>query len=314
MQRASCVLGAALLMLGLGGCALNLVPASEPISLDTPWAGYECIRVRTCNGDVELLARDTPGIRITGVKRASGATLAEARANLERLAIVAEPDPDDPRVFVVRLDVPADLRHRSPGASLAVHVPQPCAADVVTGNGSVSVRDMKDRARLRTANGAITVENFDGVVEAATSNGQVRATNVTGSLEAETSNGAIFVRSVTGDCRLETSNGRIEVREAAGNVQAVSSNGAIDVAAAPPQEGQVVLETSNGRIRVELPANLRGVVSLHTSNGRIDTDFGSATLSNPRWSSRRFEAAINGGGAGRITAGTSNGSIVLVCR
>ena len=138
---------------------------------------------------------------------------------------------------------------------------------------------------------------------------------VEGDLVADTSNGRIIVDTIDGDCRLDTSNGDIEARrKSAGAFGATSSNGRITVEAAPGLDGQIVLKTSNGKIVAELPADISGLLDLHTSNGRIITNLDGVTLTDPHWSKHSIEAKMNGGGAGRVSARTSNGSITLNCR
>lgn len=296
MRRLGLILGAALLLASLAGCGANPMRASEAFSLEIPWDGFERLVVRTRNGGVKLVSGGSEQVRISGVKEARGLTLAEARENLDRLTIVTEPDQASPGTFVVELEVPETLRWKSPGASFDILVPERCAAEITTGNGAIHVRGLAGPVVLRTSNGRITVEQVEGEVEAATSNGRIE------------------VDTVEGDCGLTTSNGRIRVSNAIGSVRATTSNGGVVVSATPPETGAVILRTSNGSIRTDLPPNLRGTLSVRTSNGRVETNLDGVTLTNPRWSKRSIEATLNGGGAGRISAETSNGSVTLNCR
>jgi len=314
MRRSVLISGLALIVIAAPGCGSTLVRVSERFALDVPWNDYQRVVVRTHNGHVELLTDEGEGIRISGVKRAGGLTWAEAQDNLDQLTIVAEPDQADPTTLAVELDAPDLLRHKSIGASFDIHVPQPCAADIATDNGHIHVRRARDTALLRTNNGAITVEQVDGRVDASTSNGRVHAVSITGDLQANTSNGRLIADTVDGNCQLTTSNGRIRVRKANGSVWATTSNGSIDVSATPPPAGEVVLRTSNGSITADLPPNLQGTLDIHSSNGRVSTDLDGISLTRVRWSKRSFEAEMNGGGEGRISARTSNGSITLNCR
>ena len=314
MRQSIMSLSLCLLAAAATGCGATPFRASESFALDLPWDDYQRIVVRTHNGHVELLADETETIRVAGVKRAGGLTLAEARDNLDQVAIIAEPDAGDPTTFVIELEVPDSLRNKSIGASFDIRVPQPCAADIATDNGHIRFRGGKDSALLRTSNGRVTVEQVNGRVEAYTSNGLIHAVFITGDLRADTNNGRIIVDTIEGDCRLETSNGRIRVRKAGGSVRAITSNGSIAVTATPPPAGQVILRTSNGSITADLPPNLRGTLEIHTSNGRVSTNLDGVSLTGVRWSKRSFEAEMNGGGDGRISARTSNGSITLNCR
>ena len=305
----------ALAVVVLVGCGGPFVRVSQRVDLAEPWEDYERLVIQTRNGYVELLSGGTEEIRISGVKRAGGATIGEARENLAQLAIVSGPDEVDPATFVIAVELPDGLHRKSVGVSLDVRVPERCAAEIKTGNGHVRAEGLKDHAVLRTNNGSIRVEDVQGRVEAVTHNGRVRAENITGDLEVETGNGRIVADEIAGDCHLTSSNGRVQVRRADGSVQVMTSNGSIYVEATPPPDGQVVLETSNGSIRAVLPSTLRGQLSLLAGNGGIDADLDKAiTLSRPRWSTHAFEAELNGGGDGRIQLRTSNGSVALSCR
>jgi hypothetical protein len=314
MRRAMLISALAAMAISATGCGSSLVRVSENFTLDLPWNDYEHVVVRTRNGHVELFTDKADGLRVSGVKQAGGVTWTEAQDNLDQLTIVAEPEQADPKTLVVELDAPESLRHKSIGASFDIHVPQPCATDIATDNGHIHVRGARDSALLRTSNGAITMEQVDGQVDASTSNGRIHAVFITGKLQARTSNGRLIADTIDGDCQLNTSNGRIRVRKANGSVWATTSNGSIEVSATPPPAGEVVLCTSNGSITADLPPNLCGTLDIHASNGRVSTDLDNVSLTRVHWSKRSFEAEMNGGGAGRVSARTSNGSITLNCR
>ncbi len=179
MRRSILSLSLCLLAAATAGCNGTLVRVSESFVLDLPWDDYQRVVVRTRNGHVELLAGDTEALCVSGTKKAGGLTWDEAAENLAQLKIVAEPDETDPTTFVIELEAPASLRHKSPGASFDIRVPRACAADVETDNGHIRVRGARDSVHLRTGNGRITVEQVDGRVEAFTSNGLIHAEFIT---------------------------------------------------------------------------------------------------------------------------------------
>ncbi len=338
----------AAMLFTLSGCRTYGV--REDLHLTAPWNDYQRVVVRTCNGSVALSTGDVPEIRISGTKHARAPTVAEAEKKLERLTVIAGPDSRDASVFVVELECAGLLRNQSVGASFEIQVPAPCAADVRTGNGSIVVNHLKDEALLETSNGQVTVDNVSGkvdalsrngritaknvtgdltaittnaqvklddvtgVVNARSSNGGIAVENVTGDLTAATSSGAIDVKSVRGNCKLKTSNGTIQVQDAQGSVEATTSNGNIRVDAAPPKDGSVLLQTTNGSIYAALPPDLKADLELRTGNGVVQTMLADVPLRVQLWSQNRVKAKMNGGGEGRISARTSNGSITLNCR
>jgi hypothetical protein len=330
------------------GCGYHR--ACERVSMTLPWDGFRRVVVHTRNGAVTLVADGGRDVRITGTRSASAPTRAEAQAILDRTEIRAGSMGDDPSAFFVELHAPPDIKHKPIGASLDVHVPAPCPVEIITSNGRIVVRGMKDEAILRTSNGRIDVVEFagrvdvvtsngrvsiervkgdveiqtsnggievhdvTGGVEAATSNAGVRATQVRGDLRVPTSNGRIIVRHIEGKCELTTSNGSIEAKGVCGNVKAITSNGGIRIEATPPPEGRVTAVTSNAGICLELPVALRGRLELRTTHGHIRTVFGDARLTQTRQSEGLLEGAMNGGGDGSISAHTSNASITVTCR
>lgn len=294
MNRALTI-AAAVLVAALGGCACPLLRATTEFSFSAPWSDYEAIEVRTCNGSVELQPTDAGDVRVEGRKTVGIWSLAEHDEALNALTIRVGPHPDRPRTLLVQLEYPEAYRQRSPGASFSIRLPQPCAADVQTGNGSVHVTGLR------------------GPVHLDTSNGRIEAERVKGDLRARTSNGAVLVRDVEGPCVLETSNGRIEAEAVRGDLEVSTSNGAVVVDVTPPENGRIVLHSSNGGVRLRLPVGLAADLDLATSNGRVSTDLGEATLKHVDTSKRRFRAEMNGGGT-RVEAVTSNGSVTVELR
>lgn len=294
------------------GCGINAITAREPIELDVPWSDYTKLVVRTMNGQVDLtVGTEAASMRVVGEKRASGATIDEAQQNLASLELTAAADPQDARTLVLNLDVPEEIRSRNPGATLKVAVPRACAADIHTGNAQVIVRGMTEQVNVETSNGSVVLTDLTGPASVRTSNGRIEAHNLGGDLRARSSNGAIVVRSLAGNLVALTSNGRIEATGVRGGVDATSSNGSIRVDATPPVDGSVSLTTSNGSIDARLPQTIQGPLTVTTSNGSVNMHLAPKSLQEVRFDKHSFSAVMNGGGAGRILARTSNGSITL---
>jgi len=297
----------------LVGCG-SVVRVSRDFSFTAPWEDYQHVVVTTHNGRVELAAAGTSEIDISGTKSAGGLTYAEAEENLDQVTIVAEPDAADPTTFRISVDYPAHLRSKSIGASFVIRVPEPCAAEITTGNGEIRAENLRDNVVLRTSNGSITLSDIAGSVRARTTNGRVEAERIEGALHVDSSNGPVSARDIGGTCEVETSNGSVEAMDVHGDIGITTSNGRIRVEATPPDDASVILRTSNGSIHVTLPATMRADLTLSTNNGRVSTSMDQATLTSPSWSRRRFEAVMNGGGGGRIAVRSSNGSITFICR
>lgn len=302
------------LLISCTGCG-SLFRASEAFSLAADWGAYERVLVESRNGSVDVrVSGGSQQVTVSGSKWAGGGTKESAEDLLAQLHVNAAPDAKDAKTLRVWLDYSEAMRSRNFGADLIVELPSSAAAEIRTSNGRVEARGLVRRVFADTSNGNIVLADIDGDAQVDTSNGGVRAERVRGTLGADTSNGSIFAHEIGGECRVETSNGNVEIVGARGGIRADSSNGSLRVDASPPADAVIELSTSNGGITAQVPASMRGELHLHTSNGSITTDLGDATLSNPTWSKSNIRARLNGGGAGRLTARTSNGSIRLTCR
>lgn len=303
----------ALSMLCLPGCGLTLVRVDEAFRRDADWADYSRVIVRTLNGSLELVTGADEGVRVEGRLFAGGTTLSEAQANLAALDVRISPDEADPGALRVEFVYPDSLRNRGIGAAMVIHTPESCAVDMVTGNGAISVSDIQGPSVLRTSNGSVKSLGVAGALVVETSNGSIVAERVDGRFDAQTSNGAVFARQITGECRLGSSNGKIEATQIVGGVHASTSNGGIVVQAAPAGSADFSLDTSNGAIRVDVPMTVALDLDMASSNGRVHTELGEASISNLRLSKSAVSGKLNGGGAGKLYARTSNGSITLSC-
>lgn len=312
MRRTARTLLTSVSLLLLAGCG-SLVTAREDFTMEAEWKDYARVALRSTNGRLELSKGSGPKVAIRGSKQASALTMDEAQSMLGRLLVTAEPDSTDPTTLVIELDLPADLKSRSVGASILVEVPVSVRGEFSTRNGAVVCKNMKDEVVADTSNGRITITDTDGIVRASTSNGGISVERTTGSANVSTSNGAILARDIKGDFTARTSNGGVQGFGLGGAIDISTSNGRIEVDGNPSPEATISLTTSNGSIHATLPETIKGTLALSTTNGSLNTNLGKMSLTSPRMSKREMEATINGGGSGRIVMRSSNGSLTLNC-
>lgn len=291
MRAASLVALAALM-----GTGCTAVQGTRDFTTSAPWNSYERIVVRTTNGSVRLTCGGSSQLRLEARKHINAANVADAERYLDQIEVVAQPDEHDQATFRVEVRIPEAIRHLSPGVSLSIEVPVPCAADIATSNGSIRVAKVKEPAVL------------------VTENGRIEARDVAGELAARTSNGSIQAERVEGACRLRSSNGSIRVLAARGNVQAETTNGSIHLEADPPEGAQISLNTSNASIAAVLPKQLRGAVKLDTSNGYARANWLNVPVEIQRQDRHHLHAVLNGGGPAEFAATTSSGSITVDLR
>jgi DUF4097 and DUF4098 domain-containing protein YvlB len=223
------------------------------------------LRVDTNDGNVEVTVWDRSEI--------------QARVSTQGWRI----GPDDVRIHEsqsgnsVDLDVHVPNLHWSVGrrqVSVELKVPRQDDVNIHTGDGNISVEDVKGELRLQSGDGRIEGVGLDG------------------SLEAKSGDGGIRVRGRFDVMRLETGDGRIDAEAASGSKMASDWS-------ARSGDGSVVLR---------LPADLSAELDLHTGDGHITLDF-PVTVSGSL-SRSTIRGKLNGGGP-TLTVHTGDGSIRL---
>ena len=308
MKRVQVLALVSISVAGLTGC---MVHASRYFSLPAPCQNYERRVIRNSNCRVTLAAADVAEVRGDAQTRVRASSYQQAQGYLNQMEVLARQDDKDASTLIVELRIPASLATLSPGSTLNIIVPGPCAADVNTNNGWISVADMRGRVAAQTSKGAVEVHDVDGNVSAITRNGRIVVRTVRGNVETRTSNGEITLRDIVGACRAETANGSIEVFSNEGDVHAATSNGSVHVVATPADEGSVVATTSNGQIRLALPRTMKARLSLRAGNGHLNLDTADVVTDIKRREREFARGTLNGGGAGEILAETTNGSVTV---
>ncbi len=178
----------------------------------------------------------------------------------------------DAGTLFVKATKPSGQRRSS--ASFKLKVPADCQLKLRTSNGRVGVVDIRAKCDVETSNGPISLKRIQDAIV------------------ARTSNGAISVEDCRGAIQLKTSNGRVTYS----GLLAGSDN---------------KIRTSNGAVNVKLDPQSLTELQTSTSNGRIHC---SLTTQRVIAKSRREYHAVVGEGdepVGRLTIGTSNGSISI---
>ncbi len=288
MRNVACLLSLAVLLLA-GGCSSS-VRATATLDEDIAWSDYARVHVRTRNGSVavEQVPGETAGI--SGKKWAKGATIDEANARLGQVRLVAGPAADaaDTLEVLVESDAPAATPY---GASLQIALPAPCALVVETSNGSVRIEQM-EAAEVVSSNGSVTLRKIAGDTDAKTSNGSLTLEDLGGACRGRTTNGSVALSGVRGALDIRTSNGRIVARALGG------------------ESRDIVFQSSNGSITADLPTTLQAEVEARTSNGSVTVETGGLPVTGQKHSRHAYQAVVNGGGH-KLEARTSNGSVRL---
>lgn len=164
--------------------------------------------------------------------------------------------------------------HRSIRLELAV--PKGLRAEISTGDGNITARDVAGALRFSTGDGNLDLYGVEGQVSANTGDGNIRATG-----------------------RFE----RLDLKTGDGNVEAEALDGA---RVAEPW----TIRTGDGGVTLRLAPKLAADYELRTGDGRVTVD---ASGANGGGKENERKGRLNGGG-GLIRVSTGDGPIRLVQR
>ena len=156
--------------------------------------------------------------------------------------------------------------------------------------GGADVDGVTGGVSVHSVDGHVTLTDLQGSVDARSDDGYVRATNVHGDrLAMDSKDGHLEIHQVSvGSLSATTDDGRIEAND-------LSLSG---------EQPEANLHTGDGSIRLELAPNANFTIAASTGDGRIYVDGSSQGDDDSAQRTIRL-----GAGAGRMTVGTSDGSI-----
>jgi DUF4097 and DUF4098 domain-containing protein YvlB len=195
-----------------------------------------------------------------------------------RLAAASELDADTGLGTVVAEGPLGACRVKSSAGDVTVQ--SATSADLRTGMGVVTARDITGDALCRTGSGAVHVDRIGGRAEVKNSNGDTR------------------IGDSGGPLRVKSANGSIRIGRARADVTATTANGDLSIGSA--ESGAVALKTSLGRIEIGIPSGTAALLDLSTSFGVVRN--GLDTVAQPSTGDRTVE----------VHAQTSAGDITVV--
>jgi DUF4097 and DUF4098 domain-containing protein YvlB len=177
----------------------------------------------------------------------------------------------------VEIEVRVPRTHISFGrrsVRVELQVPRELRASIHSGDGRISVQDLKGEIHLSTSDGSIEADAVDGDFEAKTGDGRIRATGRWDRLS------------------LETKDGSVDAEARAGSKMA----------------GAWRIHTGDGSVTLRLPENFAADLDAHTGDGKIMVDF-PVTASGSIGGSE-LRGKLNGGGQ-MLVVRTGDGPIRL---
>lgn len=230
------------------------------------------VDLETFNGDVDLSDHAEGGWSLVAVLRARGASEAEAKANLDKIAFAWGHQEGDTHFLAAKAQSPREPAGGH-SASLAAELPRSIllVASLGTSNGDVRVADVAtDGLAAHTSNGNVEIDASVTQADLRTSNGKVDARlDPTGSgrIGASTSNGAITLELPEDarhgyDLDARTSNGKVAINLRDGETKRdAPSNPYYD----PQNDARFTTRGYASR-------GVQSIVHLVTSNGAITVD------------------------------------------
>ena len=296
------VVGLSVSALVLPALATGQTPVGRTDSIYT-WRGAmrpgAMLTVRNFNGPIDVRPADGTSAEVRAEKRTRGGNIQDvafdvvtsSNGDVTLCATYRDRDPCDSERSHRSNDWDDDDRH-SVSVTMTVRVPRGTEVRVGTGNGAVSVQQVR------------------GPVQASTGNGRVEVTGTEGTVQVRTGNGDVAVRDAKAAVHVSTGNGRVTVATTEGPVDVRTGNGDIDVRMTTVRAADdMQFHTGSGEVRVTLPASFNGELDASTGNGEVESDFDLKVRG--RLDPRRVRATIGTGGPLlRLTAG--NGRVELL--
>ncbi|TDD80157.1 DUF4097 family beta strand repeat-containing protein [Actinomadura rubrisoli] len=272
----------AVLAMALTGCGLSVGRHTENRSYDGP-AGVTALKVKTDGGKVEIVASDSPGVKVREKRRwTNGHNKPDSRHTTEGST----------------LSLSSKCAHNAIGfngcqISYHVQVPRSMAVEVDTGDGPITVSGLGGAARLKTGSGSINASDLSTAsLSLRSGDGKLRVSGRAASADLRTSSGSITATGLTsdrltarsgdGDIRLSGRAAAADLRTSTGTIHsdglstdrltAHSGDGGIHLAlTVPPSNVQAT--TNTGSVRLKLPHDQEGyALTLATDTGHERVD------------------------------------------
>lgn len=227
-------------------------------------AGRPEVRINTNEASIEVRATDRKNIEIRVITKGFNIP--------GKLRITDTQSGNTISVEVHRPSHGLHINWSYTGTRIEVEVPREANLDLHSGDGHISVNDVKGDLRLDTGDGHIDANRLDG------------------KLHARTGDGHMSIDGRFDDLDLRTSDGHIDATVNPGSVMSNAWS----------------VQTGDGRVDLRLPETMNADIDLHTGDGRVVVDL-PLTVSGEMGHSD-IHGKLNAGGA-EFRVRTGDGSI-----
>lgn len=232
-----CFLALMLLPAACGGSFFSAekVYREESKTLDS--AKSDGIAISTRSGNIEVVGSREEKISVRMVRRAAGASRAQAESLLTSLRVL---ESKEGSLWKLQADFPATSSIEDVSIDFFVTIPARMSVQLEAHNGAVKTQGVEGRLQLRTHNGEAFVQGARDAVRVRSMNGAVRVEGDPSSIDLASHNGPIDValaslRTFERESIVESHNGPIVFAAPAGfsaNLHALCGNGSVSVAPA----------------------------------------------------------------------------------
>lgn len=247
-------------------------------------------------------------VEISGWSRDQVDVAADLGRGVEELIV----DRDGDQV-TIRVKVPR-RNSRNISTDLVIRVPENSSLEVGTVSADIEIANVFGEQRLHVVSGDIETEAYGSDVQAESVSGDIeldgdrqmmrtQLNSVSGDIDTSQLAGEVEATTVSGD--LVIADGTFE------RVQANTVNGDIAFRGELDSGGRMEVETINGSVDIDFSGDVSARFDIETFNGGIRNCFGPDPRRPNRHGPGRELKFTEGGGTGRVTIRTLNGSLTL---
>ena len=213
-------------------------------------------------GSIQVDSWTNDEVEIHIQKRIEGRRADRARSAFEEIEVVLTRRDNDVHIRIADNDESVFFRNRVT-VVMNVRVPESCALDLTTVDGSIEIRNTKGPVTARAVDGDIEIGPADSQVDAVTTDGNIEIEEVTGDVTARAVDGDIEISNTRGTVTANAVDGNIDIRHVTGEVIARATDGDIEIRAA---QSAVNVDAVDGNIETW---NTEGNVDASTLEGHI---------------------------------------------
>lgn len=256
---------------------------ADEVSKTFPISGRAKVRIETDDASVRVSTGDIKQVELR---------VEYSGYKLDRdLRVSTDQDGDSVRIVVKTGNLWSWGVHH---ASLRVEVHMPANADLSAraGDGSIEAEAINGNVDLTTGDGSITVDDLKGTLRFHSGDGHIEGRGLDGTVDASAGDGSIRLDGRFDGLSIRTGDGSVSARAAAGSKIASNWN----------------IHTGDGSVDLEIPGNLPATLDASTQDGHLSV--GLPVTVEGSISSSSIHGKLNGGG-NTLTIHTGDGSIHL---